>query len=304
MRSLNGFDMPQMGSSYLYCNELRFHYLSWNLEHGDSSLVMLHGLASNARIWELLAPYLAEQGFRIYALDQRGHGLTDKPDGEYSLPAFRGDLLAFLDACQLEHPVLVGHSWGGMVALDYAVHHTIGPRAPAGLFLVDGGLIQLNDLPGATWETVRDRLTPPQLAGMMMEDFLSRIEKWTKMSDDPESAAQIILANFEIAADERITPRLTYERHMQILRAMWEFQTYEGLRRVRCPIAAVMALPPEPHSGEEDEFLELKKHAAVRALEACPDLHIEWMPDTLHDIPLHRPAKLAEYISDFVNSLD
>lgn len=292
-----------MGSSYLYLNDLRFHYLHWNLEHGDRALVLLHGLASNARIWELVAPHLAEQGFRIYALDQRGHGLTDKPEGEYSFPAFRGDLHAFLDACQLDRPVLVGHSWGSMVALDYAAHYVLGPRSPAGVFLVDGGLIQLDDTPGATWEAVRARLTPPRLAGMPLEDFLKRIEKWTKLSDDPESAVQIILANFEVAEDERIAPRLTFERHMQIVRAMWEFKTYKHLQLVRCPVAAVMALPPEPYSSEEVEFLELKRRGAARALEAHPDLHIEWLPETLHDIPLHRPGKLAELISSFAQAL-
>lgn len=292
-----------MGSSYLYLNDLRLHYLYWNLDHGDRPLVLLHGLASNARIWELVAPHLAEQGFRIYAFDQRGHGLTDKPDGDYSFPTFRADLLAFLDACQIERPVLVGHSWGGIVALDYSAHHLFGPRSPAGVFLVDGGLIQLDDAPGATWQTVRDRLTPPRLAGMSVEEFLKRIEKWTGMSDDPESAVQIILANFEIAEDERIAPRLTFERHMQIVRAMWEFKTYELLRRIRCPIAAVMAQPPDPYSGEEADFLELKRRGAARALEVRPDLHIEWLPNTMHDIPLHRPGKLAELISDFAHAL-
>ncbi len=291
-----------MGSSYLYLNNLRLHYLYWNLDHGDRPLVLLHGLASNARIWELVAPHLAEQGFRIYAFDLRGHGLTDKPDGEYSFPTFHGDLLAFLDACQIERPVFVGHSWGGMVALDYAAHHLFGPRSPAGVFLVDGGLIQLDDVPGATWETVRERLTPPRLAGMSVEEFLKRIEKWTGMSDDPESAIQIILANFEIEEDERIIPRLTFERHVQIVRAMWEFKTYEHLRRIRCPIAAVMAQPPDPYSSGEADFLELKRRSAARALEVRPDLHIEWLSNTMHDIPLHRPGKLAELISDFAHA--
>jgi pimeloyl-ACP methyl ester carboxylesterase len=291
-----------MGSSYLYLNNLRFHYLHWNLDHGDRPIVLLHGLASNARIWELVAPYLAEQGFRIFALDQRGHGLTDKPDSEYSFSAFRSDLLAFLDACQLENPVLVGHSWGGMVALDYAAQHVAGPRAPAGVFLVDGGLIQLDDAPGATWDQVRVRLTPPRLAGMALDDFLTRLDKWTAQLDDPETARQIIMANFEIAEDETISPRLTFERHMQIVRAMWEFKTYERLERIRCPLAAVMALPPAPHSEEEEEFVKIKQRGVSRALALHPGLYVEWMKDTIHDIPLHRPTKLAVLISEFASA--
>jgi len=292
-----------MPSSYLYLNGLRLHYLHWNVETGQQPIVALHGLASNARIWELVAPFLAEHGFQLYALDQRGHGLTDKPEGEYSFDVFRGDLLAFLDACQLDRPVLLGHSWGALVALDFAAHCAVGPRAPAGVVLVDGGVTQLDDGPDASWERVRQRLTPPRLAGMPLDDFLKRLTDRGGPLGEDEHAVQAILANFEIGADETLAPRLSFEHHMQIVRAMWEFKTFEYLQRLRCPVEAVLAEPPPGRSQLEEEFLSRKREGAARAREIQPRLRVHWLEETLHDIPLHRPGELANLILEFTRGI-
>jgi pimeloyl-ACP methyl ester carboxylesterase len=169
--------------------------------------------------------------------------------------------------------------------------------------LVDGGITQLAETPGATWERTRERLAPPRLGGTPQEDFLARLAEWTHPWGSDERVPQIILANFELAEDETIWPRLTYERHMQIVRAMWEFETYERLARLRCPAAAVLAIPPEPHFPGETGSLELKQRGAERARQALPGLQIHWLADTVHDIPLHRPVELAQLIGEFSASL-
>src|SRR4030067_3617862 len=102
-----------MNSSYLFINNLRVHYLSWNQDEGGRPGVLMHGLGSNARLWELVAQELGGQDLMLFAPDLRGHGLTDKPDGEYGFATFRRDLLAFIDAFPLERPVMVGYGWGG-----------------------------------------------------------------------------------------------------------------------------------------------------------------------------------------------
>jgi pimeloyl-ACP methyl ester carboxylesterase len=292
-----------MQSSYFLLNDLRFHYLHWNLGDAGQPVLLLHGLASNARIWELVAPELAAAGMVPLAPDLRGHGLSDKPGGDYGFDTFRRDLLAFIDAAYLERPVLVGHSWGALLAIDYAAQFPRGPRAPRAIVLVDGGVAELAGHPGASWESVSARLAPPRLAGLLQDDFLARLSEWTRHWDPGERAIQIILSNFEVAADETIWPRLTYERHMQILRAIWEFKTYARLPMIGCPALAVLAIPPEPHFPTEAEDLELKQRAARRAQEILPHLQVEWMPGTIHDIPLHRPQQLAEHITAFVSRL-
>lgn len=292
-----------MISSYLFTNNLRIHYLRWDPEEERRPVLLLHGLASNARIWELVGPRLAELGWAAIAPDARGHGLTDKPDGDYGFETFRKDLLAMIDALNLERPLLVGHSWGALIALDYAAQFPVGPRTPAGLILVDGGVMQLDDVPGATWEETRERLTPPRLGGMPADDFLRRITAWTSEWGSDERIPQIVLGNFEIAEDETIWPRLTFERHMQIVRAMWEFKTYDRMERLRCPALAVLAIPSQPRSEGDGKFLELKESGVERARAVLPGLQVRWMQDSVHDIPLQYPAELANLIGAFASEL-
>jgi pimeloyl-ACP methyl ester carboxylesterase len=308
-----------MQSSYLFANELRVHYLHWNLGEDGQAVVLLHGLASNARIWELVAPHLVRAGMVPLAPDQRGHGLTDKPDGDYGFETYFHDLAAWIETWHLEKPLLVGHSWGAMVALDYAARFPFGPRAPAGLVLVDGGMLQLDDVPGASWEETRARLTPPKLAGLPLEVFLTWMNNPQRSWRPDEKALSIILANFEILEEtpaeafsendptktssgeeiEVIHPHLSFEHHMQIVRAMWEFKTYERLARLHCPVLMIPAWPPEPHSEPERQFLALKEKGIARAQREIPNLQVYWMGDSIHDIPLQHPAELARLISEF-----
>jgi pimeloyl-ACP methyl ester carboxylesterase len=292
-----------MLSSYLYLNDLRVHYLHWKTESDESPVVMLHGLASNARIWELVAPYLVEGGLAPLAPDLRGHGLTDKPDGDYGFDSFRGDLAAFIHGLNIERPLLVGHSWGAMVVLDYAARFPFGPGSPSGIVLVDGGMTQLDASPGATWESMRDRLAPPQLAGTPMEAFLERLNAPNPRWRPDDRAVQIILANFDVDEDEAIYPRLSFEHHMQIVRAMWELKTYDLFSRIRCPVLLVPARPSEPMSPRERDFTASKERGVQKAIERNSKVQVHWMSDTIHDIPLQRPEALGILIRDFAASL-
>jgi pimeloyl-ACP methyl ester carboxylesterase len=298
-----------MPSSYLYLNGLRIHYLYWNRESGGMPAILLHGLASNARIWEKVAPYLAQGGLASLAPDLRGHGLTDKPDGDYDFETHLRDLVALLDAWDVERPLLVGHSWGAMLVLDYAARFTFGQRAPSGIVLVDGGMSQLDDSPGATWEQVQARLTPPNLAGYKLLQFLKILNDGQAGWRPDDQSLSIILSNFEInednsPGDETITPLLSFAHHMQIVRAMWEFKTYERYRHLRCPVLMVPANPPESHNLQRNEHLARKKRGIKQAEKIIQDLQVYWMADTIHDIPLQRPAELGELILSFRDRLE
>lgn len=291
--------VSQEHASYLFLNAQRVHYLSWNRGQGRRTVLALHGLASNARIWELTAEFLVDRGLELVALDLRGHGLTDKPDGDYGFDTFISDISAFVRALDIQRPVIVGHSWGAMLALEFASRYTIGPYSPAGIVLVDGGAIQLDASPGATWESTRDRLQPPHLAGMPVDDFIQRVKGSNPLWQPGDRAIEIILANFEIDKYETIRPHLSFEHHMQIVRSMWEFQTYAAYARLRCPVLLVPAHPGEVSTQELREFLSLKEKGVRQITETNPDVKVEWMHDSVHDIPLQRPSELAEWIVSF-----
>jgi pimeloyl-ACP methyl ester carboxylesterase len=295
-----------MQSSFLYLNGLRVHYLRWEAEDNDHPIVLLHGLSSSARIWELVAPILAERGFTCYAPDARGHGFSDKPEDSaenYSFDSLTADLAAFLETCQLERPVIVGHSWGAIVALEYARHMRLGRQAPGGIVLVDGGTSQMDDRGGASWEEMSQRLAPPRLEGTTVEDFMRLMRKETADWQPDEAVFPILLADFEVDDQERITPRLSYERHMRILRAIWDFKTYTRFSQVRCPALMIPARPAEPFSEFEREWVEAKQRGVALAQKGIKDLQVSWMENTIHDIPLQRPLELAKLIADFAAGL-
>lgn len=285
-------------SSYLLLNHLRFHYFNWG---GDGQpLVLLHGLASSARIWDLVAPHLIEN-FRVFALDQRNHGLTDAADDGFDFEAITRDAYAFVEAMNLERPILVGHSWGASTVLAYAAARSVGPFAPAGIVLVDGGLFAMKDVPGFTWEKAEAMLRPPELDGMPVDEFRARMQNFLPAGLYSEQVANIILANFRIDADEKIYRRLPIPKHMQIARAIYEKQTFELFARVRCPILICPASEP-PRDERAEQFLLLKQAGAARAAQTNPRVQTHWFENTIHDVPLQRPAELAEVIRAFITT--
>ena len=165
--------MAKFGEGMVDGRGVRLHYRAWDPASGASEhlpLLLLHGLASAARIWDLTAPSLAETR-RVVALDQRGHGLSEKPDDGYDFASIVADDLAAADALDLGPRFAVaGHSWGANVALEFAAAH---PERVAALLLVDGGFGMLRERPGATWERISQELAPPDFAGTPRETFLS-----------------------------------------------------------------------------------------------------------------------------------
>jgi pimeloyl-ACP methyl ester carboxylesterase len=97
-----------------------FHFLSWSAEHTERpAIVLLHGLTSSAYSWIRVGPALADR-YRVYAPDMRGHGDSVKLTEGYNLRHIADDTIAFMEALQLERPIVIGHSLGGATAIVLA----------------------------------------------------------------------------------------------------------------------------------------------------------------------------------------
>lgn len=284
-------------SAFLDLRSLRFHYRDWG--GSGRPALLLHGLASNARIWDFVAPLLVG-GMRIVALDQRGHGLSDKPDDGYDFASITDDLAAVAEALELERPLLVGHSWGANVALQFAADR---PETAAGVVLVDGGM-EISAWPEMTWERTLQLMSPPPLAGLKLEIFLQGARSWPGLGGLWNDGIQeIVLANFAIDGDGAIHPHLSRENHLKILRALWEQKPFEMWERLRCP-ALIVSAGGRRDSPPPDEWLERKRQDIAAAERSAPSLRVEWMEDTIHDVPLQRPRELAAAIERFAAALD
>ena len=113
----------------------RFHFLEWGAPDAQP-IVLLHGGHQSAHSWDLVSLHLADR-FRVLALDQRGHGDSEwSRDANYSNHEMSLDAEAFMDALELEKPILMGHSMGGRNSLLLTKRD---PSRLRGLVVVDVG---------------------------------------------------------------------------------------------------------------------------------------------------------------------
>ena len=268
-----------------------FYYRDWG--GSGQAVVLLHGLASNCRIWDLVAPILSRQLWTL-ALDQRGHGRSFKPDTGYDFATIVSDLDGFMSAVGIENSVLVGHSWGGDVALEYAVAH---PGKAKGLCFVDGGTIEISARPNWTLEDAKGEMAPPVWKGVTLEAFRARLRSRSIAMDD-DRVEQIVLANFRTLDDGTITSRLSRDNHFKIIEALWDHKPSELYPRVECP---VLLMPARQRNGEPSPTRRFwREQAIARAESLLPRSKTVWMEDSIHDLPLQRPSLVASTIADHI----
>lgn len=249
--------------------------------------LVVHGLASNARMWDGVAAELARHGHPVVAVDQRGHGRSSKPDHGYDFTTVVNDLLAVMDSLGWRRPVIVGQSWGGNVVVELAASHS---AEIAGVVAVDGGFIELADR-FHTWDECRVTLAPPKLVGTPA----ATLERWIREAnpDWPEAGIIGSLSNFEVRDDHTIAPWLTFERHMMILEALYHHRPSQRYRSITAPTLLVPA-----DTGNVD-WTHDKRVAVDAALAALPDGRARWFSPAHHDIHAQHPVELAQVLVDF-----
>ena len=274
---------------YATANGMRLHYRDWGGQ--GHPVVLLHGLASNCRIWDLVAPILARD-FSVVALDQRGHGLSDKPDHGYDFATVSKDLREFVRRMGFERPLVVGHSWGGSVALEFAVRYA---DAPKGLCWVDGGMIEISGRPGATLENAKREMAPPSFEGVTPDALLERARARRWLGPMTEQLEDTLLANFRVLDDGTIRARLSRENHMRIIEALWDHRPSELYASVRQPVLIMPARRQGDQSPAARRFR--REESVARAASRLPVSKTVWLEDSIHDVPLQRPELVAGVIA-------
>lgn len=165
-------------------NQVKLAYV----EQGDPSglaVVLLHGVTDSWRSFEPVLPYLP-LSIRVFALSQRGHGDSDRPQAGYHARDFAADVAAFMDTLKLESAVIVGHSMGSYVAQRFVLDY---PERALGLVLI-GSFVNCRDNPGIVefWNTAISELTDP-----IDPDFVREFQESTLGRPVPQAFLKMVI---------------------------------------------------------------------------------------------------------------
>ncbi|WP_225812245.1 alpha/beta fold hydrolase [Streptomyces spinosus] len=239
-------------------------------------IVLLHGLAGHAGEWDMLAGRLSSR-YRVVAVDQRGHGASERHPQDVSRAAYVADVIAIVDQLALQRPALVGQSLGGHTAMLTAAAH---PERVRALVLVEAG-------PGGP-----NPNGPADIGGWL--------DSWPTPFPSREAAAAFlgggpVGAGWAAGLEEReggwwprfdrdVMVRSLAENARRSFRHEWE--------QVACPTLVVLAQSSFIPAQEADQML--RQRPATMAMS---------IPGTGHDLHLEQPEILHTALADFLDGL-
>ena len=100
---------------YIY-DKLKINY---DIKGMGPPLILLHGWGTNLHTFDYVSKYL-ESSYTIYMIDLPGFGNSDEPRYAYNLSNYVHFLCTFIEELQIENPIILGHSFGGRIAIKYA----------------------------------------------------------------------------------------------------------------------------------------------------------------------------------------
>ncbi len=269
---------------YVDANGLRFHYLEWG-DPEASPIVMLHGFAQTAHMWDFLALNLSGR-YRVIALDQRGHGDSDwAPDGAYTLDDHQADIKAIVAALGLSDIVVVGFSMGGRNAYVYAADH---PDQFKALVIVDSAPVR--ERAGA--DLVR-RFVRGSDEMDAVEEFVERVQRYNpRRSEDSIRAS--LKHNLKRLPNGKWTwkyDRVLRERGSGPLpdpEVLWGY-----IENVKCPTLFVRGSGSTIVSDE----------TALETARRLPHGRLAVVPDSGHLVAGDNPAYFERILAQFLDPL-
>ena len=251
---------------------------------GSRDLVLVHGHGAHHLWWQGIAPLL-EPRWRVIQLELSGHGDSGHRPA-YSADVWSADVLGVLDAVGAEHPVLVGHSMGGIVLLALAAAH---PERAAGVVLLDSGVFPPHRHRPGTEEEIR--LSRPGAPPHGEPTQAALLERFRLMPPQPHPPAQVLdpVARFST----REGPAGWTWKHDRIgVTRMSDAEIARRAGLIRCPVALVHA----------DESSVIDREVAEHTV-AVTGGRLVSVPGAHHHLVLEQPEHCAELIDDLASGM-
>jgi pimeloyl-ACP methyl ester carboxylesterase len=261
-----------------------------------ADLVLIHGLYCNLAFWYLtVAPKLAEN-FRVTVYDLRGHGLTQRMPAGYRAVDLADDLRLLLAHAGIESAHVVGHSFGGAVALAFALRN---PKQVRSLTLADAWIptLQPVGLDGQTrWSGLQARLAQhgieiddamPRVAHGFLEELVSLREARADGTGPPAEVIDVIFN-----ADRNSMALRRWRQLVRTTSAVAEFSDGTG---IAADEISTLRRPTSVIFGRNSRYL-----ASMRGLRhTLPDCRVTLVPDAGHYFPVLKPKIFTQLVSNF-----
>ncbi len=248
-------------------NGLRIH--TQTLGTSGPAAVMLHGMIiGSLSTWYFSVASALAADMRVLLYDLRGHGLSERPPSGYGVRVMAEDLGCLIRKHALDHVTLVGHSFGAVVALRFAISH---PEIVDRLVLVEPTLPLtspdwLDALETSSEETILDLFPPTQREILQLGG-----RRADRLAHQITSLGQETTLIDDLQADPDISDA--------------------ELEAVKCPVLLCNGTDAADFTGSTRERLvRLLPNASLR------------MFDAGHNVPLEAPQPLAEAIREFVHT--
>jgi pimeloyl-ACP methyl ester carboxylesterase len=248
---------------------LRLHYA----EQGDpagSAILFLHGWPDSWFSFSRVLPLLPRRHHAL-AVDQRGFGESDRPDGPYGIDDLARDAVAFLDAVAVERATVVGHSMGTFVARRVAELH---PERVARLVLIDSGFSPVNQVTRDVQATMKELADPVPVA------FAREFQASTAHVPPPPEFFERIVAE-SLKAPARVW--------REVFEGLLAFDDTGRLGGIMAPTLLLW--------GERDALFSRDDQHRLAA--AIPNTRLEIYPETGHCPNWERPAEVAADLAAF-----
>lgn len=263
------------------------------LERGAGRpLVLIHGITLQAAVWAPQLHLLADR-FRVIAVDVRGHGRSRAGADGFGRRAAASDVASVLEHFDLRDAVLIGHSMGGMILMEFAGNHPdVLARRVAGLVFMDTAAYEL--LPPLALPVAR-RLGR-RMVGRL--DAGHRVPEW-KIGDDDLSW---LVTRLAFGADP---PAKAVDQVRRFLVEVPQATTLpSGVDLLDHDARDALAATNKPSMimvGSRDLLTPV--FAAKRIARFLPHARFEVLPRAGHQLMQERPFEVAALLDDFVSGL-
>ncbi len=235
---------------------------------GELEIVLIHGLGSNAEVWDALVPYL-KGTFKVAVFELAGHGHT-QPIADPTISKEVARLDNFIKDQGFAYPTLVGHGMGGMIALEYALDH---PADVHRLILMDAAPVQL-----ASTDQKND------VAEQLLNNYDRFVAgRYSAMSPLPEVTDQIIDSALK-------TDSATF---ISLLMNSFDYDKTDQLHTLTVPMLIIGSELLFPHPDQSKAILNQIGFGSARALS------FKRMGKTGHFMMLERPVYTVSVLLAF-----